>query len=330
MSPYDVTPDGELVDVAAVAADDAGVEQLRRSLSPVDAVVWDDDEVELDPAFALLRVLQHDVARDLPAAAALLPAGVTALPARPRRFGRTATIAAVTAGVLSIGGVAAATSGPGSPLGGVRSALRSAVINVVDAITPGSPPSPTAAAHRTSAAEPSPEVTAPGDQVSEAARSASTATQVAAELDKAGRLMGEGRYGAAAAQLDVAARALPLILDAGTRDPLAARLASLRALVTGSHPGSTHSGSSGDGRARDPRHRTTHDPRGASSDGAGSTSGGSVRKGSSSGGSATTDSRGKGSDGRPAGAWRAGASTGSVEAWHPVSTPPSPQAGTRS
>lgn len=58
MSRYDVTPDDDPLDVRAVSDDDVRVELLRHALSPDAAVVWDDEDDELDPAFALLRALR--------------------------------------------------------------------------------------------------------------------------------------------------------------------------------------------------------------------------------------------------------------------------------
>src|SRR4051794_36817850 len=161
MSTYDVTSDDEPLDVGAVSEDDLLVEQLRHALSPDAAVVWDDDDDELDPAFALLRALQTDVAANLPVGETILPSGVTPLLPRRRHLGRTATIAAVTAGVLSIAGVAAAA--PGMPLSGVRHAVSDAVASAVDAITPDTPVGPTVVDPSLS---PSAKPTPPGDAVS--------------------------------------------------------------------------------------------------------------------------------------------------------------------
>jgi hypothetical protein len=83
MSQYDVTPDEEPLDMTAVSADDVLVEQLRRSMSPDAAVVWDDDDDIDDPAVALLRGLQRDVAADLPQLPSILPREVTSLGRRP-------------------------------------------------------------------------------------------------------------------------------------------------------------------------------------------------------------------------------------------------------
>jgi hypothetical protein len=255
MSRYDVTPDDDPLDLAAVGSDDAGVEKLRHALSPDGAVVWDDDDDELDPAFALLRALQADVAADLPDRAAILPPDVTELLPRRRRLGRGATIAAVAAGVLSIGGVAAAA--PGHPLAAVGSAVSSAVSNIIDSITPDAPVGP-AVVESTRTGEPTgkptgkPTVkpTPAGDAVSDAARSASAVKQVTANLDRAAAFLDQGKDQPAGNQLDAAARKLGYVMDPATRSRLASRLASLRALL-GTHPAAKPSkaaaGSSGTG-----------------------------------------------------------------------------------
>src|SRR3954468_24931488 len=98
MNPYDVTPDDEPLDVHAVSEDDLLVEQLRHALSPDAAVVWDDDDDELDPAFALLRALQLDVSAELPPEP-FLPPGVTELLPRRRHLGRATTVAVIAASV---------------------------------------------------------------------------------------------------------------------------------------------------------------------------------------------------------------------------------------
>jgi hypothetical protein len=232
MSTYDGIHDDEPVDVTAVALDDELIENLRRSLSPESAVVWDDDEDDLDPGYALLRAVQLDVSADLPLDAPIVPDGVIELAPRRRTLGRGATIAAVTAGVVCLGGVAAAA--PGRPLSGVGSAVSSAVHNVVDAITPDSPVGPAATepsddASPSSSASPTPRPTPPGDAVSAAARSASAIEQITANLDRAAALIHAGRMQAAAQQLDAAERKLAYVSDTASHDALAARLADLRA-----------------------------------------------------------------------------------------------------
>jgi hypothetical protein len=257
MSLYDVTPDEEPLDMTAVAADDAKVEQLRRSMSPDSAVVWDDDDDIDDPAFALLRGLQRDVAADLPQLPSILPREVTSLASRRRGFGRGAAVAAVTAGVLSVAGVAAAQ--PGRPLSGVRIAVESAVTHVVDAITPSAPVGPTSAtAHRSPSAAASPKAS----PRSEAASSA--AADVTKALDSAQRLLDRGQTTAAKEQLDRATRALARVTDPAVRAPLAARLGVLNARLAGSH-----SGKGDDGSGKDDATTSDHGSSGSGKDDSG-------------------------------------------------------------
>ncbi|MDT7539873.1 MAG: hypothetical protein QOI82_3458 [Actinomycetota bacterium] len=223
MSPYDVTSDDEPLDVQAVSEDDVLVEQLRRALSPDAAVVWDDDDDDMDPAFALLRALQLDVSADMPTET-ILPAGVTELLPRSRRLGRAATVAVVAASVLSMAGVAAA-SAPGQPLAGVRHAVSDAVSHAVDAITPDAPVGPTADATQS----PSPKPTPPGEAVSTAARSASAVLQIEANLDRAAVLIDNGKYQAAKNQLDAATNKLHYVTDATVKAGLQSRLTALQA-----------------------------------------------------------------------------------------------------
>src|SRR4051794_33158476 len=219
MSTYDVTPDDEPLDVTAVSADDLLVEQLRHALSPDAAVIWDDDDDELDPAFALLRALQLDVSAGLPVGESILPDGVIELLPRRRHLSRGATIAVVGAALLSIGGVAAA-SVPGAPLAGVRHKVTNAVASAVHAVTPDAPVGPSVE----STASPSAKPTPPGDAVSSAARSASAVIQIEANLDRAATLIDDGRYQPAKAQLDAAARKLAYVTDASVKAGLQSRL----------------------------------------------------------------------------------------------------------
>jgi hypothetical protein len=242
MSTYDVTPDDEPLDVVAVSADDRLVEQLRQALSPDAAVVWDDDDDELDPAAALLRTLQIEVGADLIDGGPILPPGVIELAPGRRRLGRGATIAVVAAGVLSLGGVAAA-SAPGQPLAGMRSAVSTAVSDVVDAITPSSPEGPAQAA---STHSPTPRPTPPGDAVSAAARSAAAVQQITANLDRAGVFLDAGKYTPAKEQLDAAERKLAYVLDPAAQAQLSGRLASLRVqLATNPSPRPSHAAQNG-------------------------------------------------------------------------------------
>jgi hypothetical protein len=278
MSPYDVTSDDEPLDVGAVGEDDLLVEQLRHALSPDAAVVWDDDDDELDPAFALLRALQVDVSTDLPSNA-ILPAGVTELLPRRRHLSRTATIAVVAASVLSIGGVAAA-SAPGQPLAGVRHAVADAVHNAVDAITPNQPVGPTVDATESASAKPTP----PGEAVSTAARSANAVNQIEANLARAADLIDKGRYEPAKNQLNAAASKLHYVTDTTVRAGLQSRLTALQARLAAmptakpthgpsddkGKPADKGSGGSGDnhGQGTDATHKPTAVPsRGSRSSG---------------------------------------------------------------
>jgi hypothetical protein len=216
----------EPVEVDAVVADDAMVERLRSALSPEDAVVWDDHDDE-DASYALLRALQRDVSADVDLPV-LSPTEDVPLVAPRRRLGRTATVAVVAAGVLSVAGAAAAaTSSPGSPIYGVRSAVASAVHDAIDAVSPAKPDAPASSAPAvpTPVAAPTP----PGSQVSTAARSASAAVQIEERLGLAARLVEEGRGTPALAVLDQAERRLPLVADLAARAAFQQRIDALRA-----------------------------------------------------------------------------------------------------
>jgi hypothetical protein len=222
-----VTRSEEPVDLDAIAADDAMVERLRASISPSDAVVWGDDDDTAgdgeDLSYALLRALQLDVSAELDDAPAVLP-----LVTRRRAFGRTATVAALTAGVLSLAGAAAAaTSSPGDPMYGVRSAVASAVHDALDAITPSEPAGSVADAP--AAATPTVTITPRGTAVSATARSVSAARQIEERLATADRLLDRGRATAAGEVLDQAERRLPLVLDAGQRSEYQRQIDALRA-----------------------------------------------------------------------------------------------------
>ena len=239
--------DDDTLDFASVAFDDAAVEALRAG-----AVRGDDD------ALLLLRDLLDDVTLDLPVAepitAVTVGRGSTVLPLASestpeRRLVRGSTfVAAVTAGVLSLGGVAAAsTLAPaGSALHGIGEAVRSAAGAVVGAVTPPekapadapavTPPSPAAAvvppvqqpATNAGPAQPGPAQPAPGRTVSAETRSQAAARQVAGLLDTAERLLDSGRTDAASQRLDLAERKLAEVLPADRADALKARLAALR------------------------------------------------------------------------------------------------------
>ena len=118
----------------SLQADDETIERLRRAVT-TDAVVWGDDEPEDDPAIATLLAVLRDVVALRPVEEAPL-AAVLPLRRRPMLV-RGSAVAACALGLLSIGGLAAAS--PGSPLYGVRAAVSSAVSSVVDAVTPSGP-----------------------------------------------------------------------------------------------------------------------------------------------------------------------------------------------
>jgi hypothetical protein len=224
MTTYDVTPDDDPLDVAAVSSDDALVEQLRHALSPDAAVVWDDEDDDVDPALALLRALQVDVSAGVAAHSnTMLPTGVAELLPRRRHLGRGATIAVVAASVLSVAGVAAA-SAPGQPLAGVRHAVSAAVSHAVDALTPDSQVGPAVEATESPSAKPTP----PGDAVSAAERSASAVRQIEDNLDRAAALIDDGRYQPAKNQLNAAASKLRYVTDAGVKAGLQSRLTALQ------------------------------------------------------------------------------------------------------
>jgi hypothetical protein len=251
MTVYDVTPDDEPLDIAAVNADDALIERLRHALSPDTVVSLTDEGDSMDPGYALLRALQLDVSADLPTET-IVPAGVTELLPRRRHLSRTATMAVVAAGVLSIGGVAAA-SAPGLPLAGARHAVSNAVASAVDAITPDSPVGPTRPTLTAPTTIPSLKPTPPGDAVSDAARSASAILQIEANLDKAAAFLDEGRYEPAKAQLDAAARKLGYVTDAGEHARLGARLHELQTRLAAT-PHATPSTGRPDGKGKPTAH----------------------------------------------------------------------------
>lgn len=228
--------DDEPLDLKAVAADDAALEALRAGAAD-------------DAALGLLRALLLDVERDLPT-----PVGhgstVLALASSEesdRRIARGGTVVAVlAAGLLSLGGVAAAsTLAPaGSPLHALGEAVRSAAGAVVGAVTPpaspgrsGVVPPPATASPSSVAAAPAkqttvaPRTSPPGAPVSAASRSRAAARQVDQLLDAAAGLLEAGRTTAAVARLDLAERKLTEVLPADRAD-LPQRLAALREQAT--------------------------------------------------------------------------------------------------
>jgi hypothetical protein len=251
MTRYDLPPDDEPLDIQAVHEDDALVERLRHALSPEASDRWDDDQGDMDPGYALLRALQIDVSSDLPTES-ILPAEVIELLPRRRHLSRTATVAVLAAGVLSIGGAAAA-SAPGQPLAGVRHAVSDAVSTAVSAITPDAPASPKAVRPETL---PSPKPTPPGDAVSDAARSANAILQIEANLAKAARFLDDGKTEPAKAQLDAAARKLVYVTDAAQKTRLQGLLTALQtrlAAVPAASPKASHGPADDKGKGNDNR-----------------------------------------------------------------------------
>lgn len=221
----------EPIDFSAVSETDALVERLRASLhaaeAPRAAVVWDDDDDTDEPAYALLSALQRDVSSDLPTPFMTRP--VVALDSRRRGVGRAATVAAVTAGVLSLAGAAAASSSPGDALYGVRTAVASAVGSVLDAVTPSSPVGPKPEGVRASATA---TATAGirGDQVSDQARSTNAIRQIKDRLATADRLIKQEKWTAALNVLAKAERSLEAVLPAD-RGLLPKQINDLQALA---------------------------------------------------------------------------------------------------
>lgn len=222
--------DDDPLDLAGVAADAAALDALLSG-----------DELPEDLRDDLALTLLHDLRLDvdtepIPVAPAGAPSRsdiILLSPGQPRarRAARSTTaVALLTAGALSLGGVAAAstTVAAGNPLYGLGEAVRSAAGTFVDAVTPPQtapvpPPAP--------AASPTPRPTPAGVAVAASARSTAAARQVTALLDAAQELLAEGRTKQADDRLDVAERRLPEVLPADGATALAARLADLRGQV---------------------------------------------------------------------------------------------------
>lgn len=219
--------DDDPIDLVQVGADDAALEGVRAGRVA--------DELVL----LLLRDLLEDVGQEevpVPVGCGSTVLALAGDRTPERRTARNgALVAALAAGLLSVSGVAAAsTLAPtGTPLHGLGEAVRSAVSLAVGAVTPPDPVTPAPEpAPLAPAAPPAPArtgtATAPaGADVSAAARSAAAARQVTALLDAADALLREGRTDVASVRLDTAERRLADVLpaDAG---PLAERLAGLR------------------------------------------------------------------------------------------------------
>ena len=224
--------EGEPLDLSQVAADDEALEQLssRRAV-----------DVPPDVALVLLRELLDDV--DTDAAPARTSTGTTVLSiAGDDRASRglargAAVVGVLAAGLLSLGGVAAASTlvPVDTPLSGLGHAVRSAAGAVVDAVTPPDAvrPAPRPEPQRPEAVpvEPPPPAVqrpaAPGPDVSAAQRSRAAAPEVTALLDGASSLLDAGRTDAAARRLGTAERRLADVLPAD-RGPLQERLARLQ------------------------------------------------------------------------------------------------------
>jgi hypothetical protein len=225
--------DDDPLDLGEVAADADALEGLRAGRRSTD--------VPGDPALAALHHLLRDVETDLPEGELQAPGlGSSVLPlsgdhrAPGRRTLRSGAAAAlVAAGLLSLGGVAAAsTMAPaGHPLHDLGQAVRSAAGAVVTAVTPPrSSPSPETqpTSSPTGTAAPSPA----GAAVAVTSRSAAAARQVAAHLDAAQAHLDGGRATPARQQLDAAERGLAQVLPAHGAAALGERLAALRARLT--------------------------------------------------------------------------------------------------
>ena len=282
MSTEDVHPDS-----APVLADDKAVERLRQAVI-TDAVVWGDDEPEDDPAFAMLGALLHDVTLDR---ADRRLADV--IPLRRRRaLVRGGAVAACALGLLSVGGVAAAS--PGSPLYAVRTAVSSAVTSVVDVV---SRPAPAAAVRRLNTATsarpaPSPDRTP--------ARSLEAARLVAALLDRAQAQLDAGHSTPARALLDAAERHLTDVAPEDGRAALVTRLGVLRLGLPASTPAPRRSGPATPG----PLPTSDQAGRRGSGDNAGE------RQGKGTSGGATTGDGNHGGDGTTGGTTRDGTTGG--------------------
>lgn len=225
--------DDDPLDLAQVAADDLELDAVRlQSVRPDDT------------ALQLLRDLLADIDRELPDARPV-GRGSTVLrlaneSTRDPRVARSgAVVALITAGVVALGGVAAASTAvaPGNPLHGLGETVRSAAGAVVTAVKPPKPAQrdelpalPTPAASRAVEVRPT---AAPGPDVAAAARSTAAVRQVTAHLDAAEELIRSGRTAAAQSRLDAAERRLAEVA-ATAAEPLRARLAELRVSATSS------------------------------------------------------------------------------------------------
>lgn len=217
--------DDDPIDLLKVGADDAALEGVRSGRDPH------------DPVLLLLRDLLEDVNEQETPVPVGCGSTVLALagdrPPERRTVRRGVLVAAVTAGVLSLSGVAAATTmaPAGTPLHGLGQTLRAAVGAAVGSVTPPDPVVPATPVAPSAAPSPALVPAAPaGAEVSAAARSAAAGRQVAALLDAAEVLLREGRTEVASARLDTAEVRLADVA-AVERAALAERLADLREQV---------------------------------------------------------------------------------------------------
>lgn len=224
------------LDLNRVAADDAAIEQLRLRAVPPD-----------DSALQLLRDLLSDLdgeaAAEQPApvpvgrgSTVLRLAGESAPDPRVARGG--VLVAALTAGMVVLGGVAAASTAvaPGNPLHGMGEAVRSAAGAVVEAVKPpdagrradpaqGTLPAP--AADRASEAITSRPAVPVRPAPAAAARADAAVFAVTALLDRAEAQLDQDRTSGVAQHLDAAERRLAEV-PADASAALRSRLAQLR------------------------------------------------------------------------------------------------------
>lgn len=234
--------DDDPLDLARVAADEAALERART------AGAAEDD----DPGLSMLVDLLRDVSTETPQAAPLGHGSSTVLTldsesTPDRRLARNSgVVALLTAGVLTLGGVAAASTlvPQDNPLHGLGTVVRAAAGVVVGAVTlpeapvefsdgsrPGAASVPSSGTPGSAAAAPAPpgvaRTPAPGATVAAVVRSQAAVRQLTALLDAAEALLADGRTTAAGARLDTAERRLAEVLPADAA-PLEQRLAELR------------------------------------------------------------------------------------------------------
>ena len=221
------------LDLTQVTADDAAVEQLRLGAPAAE-----------DSALQLLHDLLVDLDAEPVEQPRLVPvgsgstvlrlAGESTPDSRLARGG--AVVALIAAGMVALGGVAAASTAvaPGNPLHGLGESVRSVAGAVVDAVKP---PDTARRADPAQAVLPSPAASralealasrsAAPAATAAAARSDAAARQVAALLAEAEQLLDEGRSAAAQQRLDLAERRLVDVQPAAAAD-LRTQLEQLR------------------------------------------------------------------------------------------------------